>query len=127
MLAKPSFFYSVRFPGIYKIARGTPPNPGGEFLLQTPHKWPISRRGLKPATTMCRTLIPNVVAGFSPRSSKGVSGVESKVTSREEKRLESPSAPENADEQNQNAFVCCYVCSCCIGVFKQCPYGRKKE
>jgi len=31
-----------------------------------------------------RTLIPNVVAGFSPRSSKGVSGVESKVTSREE-------------------------------------------
>src|SRR5437899_11360619 len=26
------------------IARGTPPNLGGEFLLQAPHKWPISRR-----------------------------------------------------------------------------------
>src|SRR5207253_595929 len=24
------------------IARGTPPNLGGEFLLQAPHKWPIS-------------------------------------------------------------------------------------
>ena len=31
------------------IARGTPPNPGGEFLLQAPHKWPISSRGLEPA------------------------------------------------------------------------------
>jgi len=39
---------------------------------------------------------------------------------------ESPSAPENADEQNQNALFV-LRCSCCIGVFKQWPYGRKKS
>src|SRR5882672_2223774 len=61
MLAKPSFFYSVHFAASIRwlrgvdrpprrslsnellIARGTPPNLGGEFLLQAPHKWPISR------------------------------------------------------------------------------------
>src|SRR6267142_7001428 len=61
MLAKPSFFIRFASRAFYKvasrrrsttpplasnellIARGTPPNPGGEFLLQAPHKWPISR------------------------------------------------------------------------------------
>src|SRR5438132_5219823 len=65
MLAKPSFF--IRFASRASIrwlrdvdrpprrslsnepliARGTPPNLGGEFLLQAPHKWP-SRRLLLP-------------------------------------------------------------------------------
>src|SRR6266446_8277202 len=61
MLAKPSFFIRLASRAPIRwlrdadrpprrslsnellIARGTPPNLGGEFLLQAPHKWPISR------------------------------------------------------------------------------------